>query len=260
MDLALGGRVALITGGSKGIGLGIARQFAAEGVRLHLVARAPGDLEAARDALRREYGASVEVHAVDLAERGAPAALAARCPALDILVNNAGSTPRGTLLEVDEARWRAAFDLKLFGYIELTRAVYAGMKARQRGVIVNIIGNGGERLDAGYIAGATGNAAVMAFTKALGGASASDGIRVVGVNPGPVATERLVGLMQKEALTRHGDVSRWREFESGFPFGRAATVEEIAATVALLASDLSSYTTGTVVTIDGGMANRGSLI
>ena len=100
----------------------------------------------------------------------------------------------------------------------------------------------------------------MAFTRALGGASADDGIRVVGVNPGPVATERLVSLMQKEAASRHGDASRWREFEAGFPFGRAATVDEIAATVALLASDLSSYTTGTIVTIDGGMSHRGSLI
>jgi NAD(P)-dependent dehydrogenase (short-subunit alcohol dehydrogenase family) len=100
----------------------------------------------------------------------------------------------------------------------------------------------------------------MAFTRALGGASAEDGIRVVGLNPGPVATERLVGLMKSEATKRHGDPTRWREFEAGFPFGRAATVDEIAATVALLASDLSSYTTGTIITIDGGMANRGSLI
>lgn len=260
MDLKLSGRLALVTGGSKGIGLAIARQLAAEGVNLHLAARSAEDLEAARDALRREHAVSVQVHATDLSQRGAPAALAAQCPGLDILVNNAGSTPRGTLLDVAEERWRAAFDLKLFGYIELTRAVYAGMKARRRGVVLNIIGNGGERLDAGYIAGATGNAAVMAFTKALGGASADDGIRVLGINPGPVATERLVGLMQREAATRHGDAQRWREFESGFPFGRAATVEEIAATAALLVSDLSSYTTGTIVTIDGGMANRGSLI
>jgi len=85
-------------------------------------------------------------------------------------------------------------------------------------------------------------------------------VRVVGVNPGPVATERLVGLMRKEAESRFGDAERWREFEQGFPLGRSATVEEIAATVALLASDLSAYTTGTIVTIDGGLAHRGSLI
>ena len=260
MDLKLQGRSALVTGGSKGIGLAIAHRLAAEGCHLHLVARTQADLDAAREALRRDHDVSVDVHAIDLAERGRAALLAARCPDIDILVNNAGSTPRGTIDEVDDARWRAAFDLKVFGYIDLTRAFYPLMRARRRGVIVNIIGNGGERLDAGYIVGATGNAALMAFTRALGGASADDGVRVVGVNPGPVATERLVGLMRKEALTRHGDESRWREFESGFPFGRAATVDEVAATVALLACDLASYTTGTIVTIDGGMANRGSLI
>ena len=260
MDLKLSGRRALITGGSQGIGLSIARLLASEGCHLDLVARSGDDLASVADELRQHHGVEVSVHAVDLAERGRAAELAAICPDIDILVNNAGATPRGTLLDVDEERWRAAFDLKVFGYINLSRAFYRQMKARHRGVIINIIGNGGERLDAGYIAGATGNAALMAFTRALGGASAEDGIRVVGLNPGPVATERLVGLMKTEATKRHGDPTRWREFEAGFPFGRAATVDEIAATVALLASDLSSYTTGTIITIDGGMANRGSLI
>ncbi len=260
MDLKLSGRRALITGGSKGIGLAIARLLASEACHLHLVARSGDDLASVADELRQHHGVEVSVHALDLAERGRAAELAAMCPDIDILINNAGATPRGSLLDVDEERWRAAFDLKVFGYINLSRAFYRQMKARQRGVIINIIGNGGERLDAGYIAGATGNAALMAFTRALGGASAEDGIRVVGVNPGPVATERLVGLMKTEATKRHGDPTRWREFEAGFPFGRAATVEEIAATVASLASDLSSYTTGTIITIDGGMANRGSLI
>ena len=111
-----------------------------------------------------------------------------------------------------------------------------------------------------FDAGAGGNAALMAITRALGGNSADVGVRVVGVNPGPVDTERLVGLVRKEAATRLGDADRWRELCKGFPFGRPATVEEIAATVVLLASDLSSYTTGTIVTIDGGIANRGSLI
>lgn len=260
MDLKLSGRRALITGGSQGIGLAIARLLASEGCHLDLVARSADDLARAGDELRQGHGVEVRVHAIDLAERGRDAELAASCPDIDILVNNAGATPRGSLLEVEEDRWRAAFDLKVFGYINLSRAFYRQMKARRSGVIINIIGNGGERLDAGYIAGATGNAALMAFTRALGGASSADGIRVVGVNPGPVTTERLVGLMKTEAGTRHGDPTRWREFEAGFPFGRAATVDEIAATVALLASDLSSYTTGTIITIDGGMANRGSLI
>lgn len=256
MDLKLKGRKALITGGSKGIGYSIAEFLVAEGCSVVLVARSSSDLESAKERLK----GNVAVHAMDLAQRGKPRELAAKHPDVDILVNNAGSTPRGTLLEVDEDRFRAAFDLKVFGYINMCREFYRLMKARRRGVIINILGNGGEAPDAGYIAGAACNASLMAFTRALGGQSDRDGVRVVGVNPGPVATERLVGLMKTEAKRKFGDENRWQELSSGFPFGRAATVEEIGATVALLASDLSSYTTGTVVTIDGGMVNRGSLI
>jgi len=260
MDLGLQGRVALVTGGSKGIGLAIARRLAAEGCALHLVSRTLADLEAARTQIAARHKTPVTVHAMDMAARGTAEALGAKCGDLDILVNNAGATPRGALDEVDEERWRQAFDLKVFGYINLSRVFYARMKARRRGVIINIIGNGGERVDYGYIAGAAGNAALMAFTRALGAGSIDYGVRAVGVNPGPVATERLVGLMQKEAEGRFGDRARWREFEKRFPLGRSATPDEVAATVALLASDLSAYTTGTIVTIDGGMAHRGSLI
>jgi len=260
MDLGLKGRTALVTGASKGIGLAVARQLAAEGCGVHLVSRTLADLEAARDGIAARNRVPVTVHAVDLAARGSAETLGATCQDIDILVNNAGATPRGTLEEVDEDRWRKAFDLKVFGYVNMSREFYRRMKARRRGVIINIIGNGGERVDYGYIAGAAGNAALMAFTRALGAGSIDYGVRVVGVNPGPVATERLVGLMRKEAESRFGDAERWREFEQGFPLGRSATVEEIAATVALLASDLSAYTTGTIVTIDGGLAHRGSLI
>jgi len=261
MDLGLKGRTALVTGASKGIGLAVARQLAAEGCGLHLVARTRADLDAARGELAARHGVPATAHALDLAERGTAEKLGAQCgDAVDILVNNAGATPRGTLEEVDEERWRKAFDLKVFGYVNMSREFYRRMKVRRHGVIINIIGNGGERVDYGYIAGAAGNAALMAFTRALGAGSIDYGVRVVGVNPGPVATERLVGLMRKEAESRFGDAERWREFEKSFPCGRSATVEEIAATVALLASDLSAYTTGTIVTIDGGMVHRGSLI
>jgi len=260
MDMKLGGRTALITGASKGIGYSIAAMLAAEGCHLHLVARSRADLEGARERLRAIADVNVALHPTNLAQRGAAGELARWCPDVDILVNNAGSIPRGSIEEIDDQRWREAWDLKVFGYIDMCREFFRLMKARGSGVIVNILGNGGERVDAGYIAGAAGNAALMAFTRALGGNSAEVGVRVVGVNPGPVATDRLVGLMRKEAATRFGDPERWTELARGFPFGRAATVEEIAATVVLLASDLSSYTTGTIVTIDGGMVNRGSLI
>ncbi|RPH68053.1 MAG: SDR family oxidoreductase, partial [Burkholderiales bacterium] len=232
----------------------------AEGCSIHLVARDPAMLEKAAAGIRDDFGVSATAHALDLSRSESVASLMAAIETPDILVNNAGAIPGGDLQAIDEARWRAAWDLKVFGYIDMCREFFRLMKARGSGVIVNILGNGGERVDAGYIAGAAGNAALMAFTRALGGNSAEVGVRVVGVNPGPVATDRLVGLMRKEAATRFGDPERWTELARGFPFGRAATVEEIAATVVLLASDLSSYTTGTIVTIDGGMVNRGSLI
>jgi NAD(P)-dependent dehydrogenase (short-subunit alcohol dehydrogenase family) len=104
-----------------------------------------------------------------------------------------------------------------------------------------------------------GNASLMAFTRALGASSPDYGVRVLGVNPGPVETERLVHLSKKLAAQRFGDERRWRDRYAKMPFGRPARGDEIAATVAFLASDLSSYTSGTIVTIDGGVASRGSL-
>jgi NAD(P)-dependent dehydrogenase (short-subunit alcohol dehydrogenase family) len=260
MELGLLGRSALITGASKGIGKAIALELAREGVAVALTARSAGDLETVRKEIATISAAAVTTYPLDLSDSNSVDVLARGCGGVDILVNNAGAIPRGRLNEIDERRWRNAWDLKVFGYINMTRAFYALMKARGNGVIINILGNGGERLDAGYICGSTGNAALMAFTRALGGASHRDRLRVVGVNPGPVATERLVGMMKKEAKDRFGAPDRWIDLTRPFPFQRAATPEEIAGMVALLASDRSAYTTGTIVTIDGGMANAGSLI
>ncbi len=133
------------------------------------------------------------------------------------------------------------------------------MKERRRGVIINIIGVGGEKLYAMYIAGAVGNAGLMALTRAIGAVSPDDGVRVVGVNPGPVMTDRIEVLGRKRAARLYGDESRWRESLAKMPFGRPASCDEIAAAVVFLASDLSAYTSGTIVTIDGGLAYRSAL-
>jgi 3-oxoacyl-[acyl-carrier protein] reductase len=260
MQLGLTGRSALITGASKGIGRAIALALAQEGVDVALTARSEADLGKVRGEIAQKSNVAVRTFPLDLSDSKSVDVLARECGAVDILVNNAGAIPRGRLDEIDEPRWRKAWDLKVFGYINMTRAFYALMKARRHGVIINILGNGGERLDAGYICGAAGNAALMAFTRAMGGASHRDNVRVVGINPGPTATERLVGLMQKESTDRFGTPDRWSELTKPFPFGRAGAPEEVAAMVALLASDVSAYTTGTVITIDGGMANGGALM
>jgi len=242
MDLNLKGKRVLVTGASKGIGRACVELLRAEGCTV---------LGASRN-----IPAGPEAKQVDIAQRGAAEALAAWAGDLDILVNNAGAIPGGDLLKVDEATWRAAWDLKLFGYINLTRAVYAKMKAKKRGVIVNVIGAAGEKMNAAYIAGSAANAGIMAFTKALGGASHADGVRVVGINPGPVETDRLVSLHKQMAQTKLGDPERYRELFKDMSFGRPATPEEIANAVAFLASDKSAYTSGTILTIDGGSSNR----
>jgi NAD(P)-dependent dehydrogenase (short-subunit alcohol dehydrogenase family) len=257
MDLNLRGRTALITGASKGIGRAIAEVLAAEGCNLILAARTAADLERARKEIAARHNVRVAMEAADLATTAAIEQLAAAHSDIDILVNNAGAIPGGNIAQVDEARWRAAWDLKVYGYINMTRVFYQAMKARRGGVIINILGVAGERLEPTYIAGSTGNAGLIAFTKTMGAASSADNIRVVGVNPGPIDTERLEGLMRKRALDQWGDAERWREFHKPLPFGRAGRPEEVAHMVAFLASDLASYISGTVITIDGGLANRG---
>ena len=251
MDLHLGGKRALITGGSKGIGLAAAMALAREGCDVLLAARDRAVLEQAAAQVRGRHQVRVEVAPADLSQQAEVERLASAAGEVDLLVNNAGSIPPGTLLQVDDARWRAAWDLKVFGFIGLTRAMYPVLKARG-GVVVNVIGSAGESFDPNYIAGSAGNAALMGFTRALGRAAPADGMRVVGINPGPVATDRLVMLMRARAERELGDPGRWAELTRPMPFGRAATPEEIGDAVAFLASPRSGYTTGTVLTINGG--------
>lgn len=259
LETHLAGKTAVITGASEGIGRSTAELLAAEGVNLHLSARTESRLADLKDALEAAHGVSVTVHPLDLSDSDDQERLADAAGDAEILFNSAGAIPKGRIDEIQETQWRAVWDLKVFSTINLCRAFYARMKARRQGVIVNIIGNGGEKPVADYICGSTANAALMAFTRALGGSSPQDGIRVVGLNPGPVATDKLVGMMRKAALDQHGDEERWPDYFAPFAYGRAATVEEIANMAVFLASDLSSYTTGTIVTVDGGMVNKGPL-
>ncbi len=259
MDLNLRGKTALITGASKGIGLASAECLAEEGVNVILVSRTLADLDNARQKIAARHNVNVQVHAYDLSDSRNVDKLVSEHAGIDILVNNAGAIPAGDLQSITEDRWRAAWDLKVFGYINMCRRFYAEMKSRQRGVIVNVLGVAGEKMDRTYIAGSTGNAALMAFTKALGGSAGDDKLRVVGINPGAIATDRLVTIMKTRALDRFGDPEKWEELMKPLPMGRAGTPEEIGWMVAFLASDKSAYTTGTIVTIDGGAANRGPM-
>ena len=260
MDLKLQGKTALITGASMGIGAHIAETLAAEGVNLHLTARSTDKLEALKVRIAEISDVTVTLHPLDLAVEGAAATLAKAVSTVDILVNNAGAIPSGDLWDVDEAAWRKGFDLKVFGYINMCRLFYAKMKEAGGGVIINIIGNGGEVLDRNYIVGASGNISLMGFTRALGGYALEDNMRVVGINPGPVNTDRIYNMLKKWAKKDLGDADRYQELAAGYPLGRPAHCSEISDLVAFLASERSGYTTGTIYTVDGGISARTSII
>src|SRR5262249_41350161 len=157
-------------------------------------------------------------------------------------------------------RWRAAWDLKVFGYINLMRAMYAHMRGRGSGsgpkVIVNVLGLGGERPQWRYICGNAANVALAGVTKSLGGRSIHDGVRVVGGNAGGVEPERMTAIQQARAGRELGDAGRWREFFADKPLQRAATVEEVANVILFLASDRASWVSGAVVPVDGGFLHR----
>ena len=252
MDLRLGGKRALITGGSEGIGRATAERLAEEGCDLLLVARTAEALDRAAGEIRSARQVSVQTIAADVARQAEVERVAEAAGEIDILVNNAGAIPSGDLLALDDSAFRAAWDLKVFGYISMCRAFYERLKVR-RGVIVNVIGAAGEWLDPGYICGSTGNAALMAFTRTLGKAAQKDGFRVVGINPGPTATDRMSSRLKQRAAAELGDEGRWRELTTSFPYGRPGEPEEVAAAVAFLASPLSGYTTGTILTTDGAI-------
>ena len=150
MDLQLAGKTALITGGSKGIGKATAEVLAAEGCNLILVARGAAELDAAAASIRSSKQVNVRTIAADLSNDAAVQKVAAEAGHIDILVNNAGAIPPGDLLSIDDARWRDAWDLKVFGYISFCRIVYGQMKARKAGVIINVIGAAGVKLWSGF--------------------------------------------------------------------------------------------------------------
>ncbi len=259
MDLGLRNKHALITGASKGIGRAVSDVLADEGCDLAMVARTEDDLSNAAEDIRLRANVNVQILAADLSLSSDQQRVAATFPDVDIVVNNAGSNPAGEINQIDETTWREAWDLKVFGYINLCRTYHAIMKDRGDGVIVNVIGTGGERMNASYILGASGNIALMGLTRALGGRSPDHGVRVVGINPGMTLTERGEWILKNWTEMKYGTPDRTDDFlaEMDLPFGRMGTPNEVANAVAFIASPRASYISGTIVTVDGGAANRG---
>jgi NAD(P)-dependent dehydrogenase (short-subunit alcohol dehydrogenase family) len=256
LELNLKGKTVLVTGASKGLGMAAAKGFASEGCNLRLSSRAADKLEANAAELRTTYGVDVKVYPLDLSVQAERDKLVAANPDIDILINNAGQIPGGPIEDVDEAAWRAGWELKVYGYINFTRDYLKIMRERGGGVILNMIGAAGESLDYDYVAGGVGNASLMAFTKSIGSRSIDYGVRVVGINPGPTDTDRIGFLSRKKAKEMFGDENRYTDFFDKYPLKRPATTDEITSAVLFLTSDLSSYTSGEILTINAGMTYR----
>jgi 3-oxoacyl-[acyl-carrier protein] reductase len=257
MDMELAGRRVLVTGGSKGIGLACGAAFAREGCDVVLASRDAAALERAAEGIRARHNVPVVTHAADLSDATAREGLHRAHPEIDILVNNAGAIPGGTLADISLARWQEAWALKVFGYIHLTQLYLPGLEAKGAGVVVNVIGMAGRAPRADYICGAAGNAALIAFTAALGGRSTDKGVRVVGIAPGATRTDRIVQLSKSRAKTKFGDESRWEEMLSGLSLGRPAHAEEIADLAVFCASPRGGYLSGATLDVDAGAQFRG---
>jgi NAD(P)-dependent dehydrogenase (short-subunit alcohol dehydrogenase family) len=249
MEISLAGRRALVTGGSKGLGLAISQRFIESGAKVAIVARGA-------EALARAAAATgaVPVEASVATADGCDRAFAEAERALggiDILVNNAGTSARAPFMDVTDADWQADLDLKLFAAIRLSRLCWRGMQARKWGRIINVLNTGAKAPPAGGAPTAVSRAAGLALTKVLAGEGAPHGILVNAL---------LVGIIESDQwVRRHAADNRglsWDEWkaEQGrpIPLGRIGKAEEFAATAAFLASEHAGYIAGTAINVDGG--------
>ena len=257
MDLKLTGKTALVTGGSEGIGKGIALALAREGVDIAICARRKQPLEAAANEIAKESGRKILAIPADLTkDDDAKKFVAQSHEALgrvDILVNNAGSAPGGVIEHLSEADWTQALQLKFMGYVRCLRYVLPIMLRQGGGRVINLIGNDGVKPSYWEIAPGAANAAGQNLTLSLAGQYGKHNISFCAVNPGPVRTERWSGLVK--AMSRDMKLS-YEEADQlapgSIPMGRIAEVEEVANLVVMLASPLMHMVNGTMIEIDGG--------
>jgi NAD(P)-dependent dehydrogenase (short-subunit alcohol dehydrogenase family) len=256
VNLGLAGKIVLVTGGSRGIGLACARVFAEEGARVAIASRDRRHLDEAQRSLRAS-GYDVDTWPADLRDAHAGATLIADVEStlgpLDVLVTSAGAARRYAPEALDSAAWHDTMDAKYFTTIHAVDPAIKRMAARRRGVIVNIIGQGGKVAGDHHIAGGAANAALMLATAGLAHAYARQGVRVVAINPGSTLTTRVDEALALEAAQQGitKDEAR-RRGEARIPLGRYADPEDIARMAAFLASEQASYVTATTIPMDGG--------
>ena len=259
MEFGITDKVTLITGASRGIGRAIARAFAQEGAKLALCARSRKDLDALAGELSHEHGLDVLVVPADLSTHDGVddlvGAAMERFGQINVLVNNAGAIRMGGLLTQPDAEWQQDWDLKLYGYVRMMRAVFPAMQSQGGGRVVNIIGSGGRMPTAAYLAGGGANAALMNITKGVAEEGGPHNILVNAINPGPVRTERWAGLVA--GIAAHRGISEDEAVAALFSnsiLKRPAEPEEVAALAVFLAGDPASYITGEIIQVDGGAA------
>src|SRR5215470_8916459 len=257
MDLGLKGKVALITGGSKGIGKATARLLAEEGAKVAICSRTKRELDAAAGELEKSTGGEIFTVAGDMTKpedvKRIVDATIERFGRIDILINNAGAAPGGLILDLKEEDWAAAMQLKFMGYVRAMTAVLPHMLKQGRGRIVNVVGNDGVKPIAIELTPSAANAADLAVTVALAEQYGRNNICINAVNPGPVATERWDGLIAGIARTRKISVDEaQKRAERSIPLGRICTPEEVANVAIFVASERASFMNGALITLDGG--------
>src|SRR5580693_10776503 len=257
MDLMLQGKTALVTGGSEGIGKGIAIALAKEGVDVAICARRKDVLEATAKDVARATNRKIVPIAADLRKDADAKAFVEKAHAelgrVDILVNNAGSAAGGVIEHLTEDDWEKGLQLKFMGYVRCLRYVLPIMVKQGGGRVVNLIGNDGVKPSYWEIVPGAANAAGQNLTKALAGQYGKHNISFCAVNPGPVRTERWAGLVA--AMSRDMKLpyeAADKLAAASIPMGRMAEVEEVANLVAMLASPLMHMVNGTMIEIDGG--------
>jgi len=255
MELGLAGKVALVTGSSRGIGRGIAVALAQEGCDLVLTGTDEAALKDAASAVTA-HGRKARTVAIDLRKDAAPAALTDAVKSafgrLDILVNNAGTTKRGDFMTLTDADWAEGYALKFFAHVRLSRAAWPLLKA-SGGSLVSIGGTSGRVPTAGFTIGSSVNAAVAAFSKALADLGKTDGVQVNCIHPSYVDTERFARRVKAD-MERTGkseaEVREWHRADIGTI--RLGTTDDVANLVAFIVSPRGRWLHGATVDLDGG--------
>jgi NAD(P)-dependent dehydrogenase (short-subunit alcohol dehydrogenase family) len=251
----LEGKIAIVTGASKGIGRAIALRLAQDGATLVLAARTEADLSKVASEIK-STGGKATFHARDLRDPAAPAGLVKAAlgahGAIDIVVNNAGATKRGDFFELTDADWTDGFALKFLCAVRLTRAAWPHLKARG-GTVLNIVGAGGRTPGAEFTIGGSVNGACLSFMKAVADIGIRDGVQVNAINPGRVKTDRLRQLLADEALQFGGDMdATLRVVAQKSNIVRLGEPEDVANLAAFMVSPQSRYMQGAMIDLDGG--------